>query len=742
MSTLQAKVPIIIGNLGARAMIRQTKGQAADRDPLLDQLRRLADLGVTAVEDYIGWSQIEAIESKPDFSLYLHHQQVAKDAGLQYQAYLWMHALPRWMYQDNRFVPFRCLEHGQATQSPSIFAPQTRQLMQHFFALVQEGLGAGIDGITLAMPCDYGEVGYPTGMGAWVLACPEEFQHCHEGYWCADDYALQSFQHSMLQKHGSLEALNKAWGTTHPDLQSLRPLSNPASAKANAIYRQDFVDWYKLQVLTFMEQCIGDAKTSFPDIPLGMKLGYGGERAMYGQDYHALSQLAQKHQLQIWSTHGSLPVHHHKRIQTLCRILQVPYFAEGLSELSRKQACDRLFEDAADGAQAFFEFFHSFHAHEQDYLQRMPFLRGEAPQVEVALLFNSSQQAMQPDLSIPQGLLALGDPLRDLLDYEILDEHLLQEDGALANYQVLVLPDPRPLRKASWDKLRAFAASGGMVVLPDLQASPEIMDAVLQWQGSGSKQMQVGFDHGEEWWHSGEYQGMELSETFFPDGDPKTRCRWTGSQCGLRLPVNPEQGPWQLQISLYVHPLLQADSWSLAINGSQVQRLQKQGAQSIQLELGPKILGDSQVLHLQFQGQTFQPSQHGESPDQRHLGLLLRQVNLQQAGAGGRDNKAELHGEVNLHALRQHCSEPMGKGAIIHAPSKDLPSLCAIIHAMAAQGSVQQAPRRDGVRVARFQDRLLVYNSNEHAVETELRLSKTQSVKLHLAALEMREVAC
>ncbi|NIR02121.1 MAG: family 14 glycosylhydrolase, partial [Gemmatimonadales bacterium] len=54
----------------------------------------------------------------------------------------------------------------------------------------------------------YGEGNYPLPISDWL-----NIGHCHEGYWCGDEYARRAFVQNFKERYQTLERLNEAWGT-------------------------------------------------------------------------------------------------------------------------------------------------------------------------------------------------------------------------------------------------------------------------------------------------------------------------------------------------------------------------------------------------------------------------------------------------------------------------------------------------------------------------------------------------
>lgn len=730
MRKLGASIPIIVGNLGAAAMIATARREPVVRDPLVDDLQRLADLGVDEVEDYVGWNVVEPAPGALDFRLHLEHREAAERAGLGYVLYPWVHALPRWMLDDPRLVPYRCLEHGGAIAWPSPFAPATVELFDHFYACIARELGAPAR-LSIACPSDYGEVGFPNGMGAWATPFPAGLDHVHGGYWCGDACARASFAR-FAKERGLPSAL----------------AAEPAGPAVPPAARTAFVRWYKSALLEFVGAALGVARRHFPRSELAVKCGYADEQAEVGADYTRLGRLAAERGAALWSTHATLPVVFHKRLATICRQFRIPYQTEGPTERTREHVLDRLFEDSADGAAALFEFHDTFKAHEGEFLARARHLRGEPPLVDVALLFHSSAMAENPALGLPPRLHELGEPLRDLLDYEVVDEDLLEEAGVLDRYGVLGLPDGGALRPETERTIEDFARRGGIVV----QADPALgaVDGALHFGAAPADSMAIRFGR-DDWLLHGEVHGLERAAPYF-GGDSEERCAWIGAAAGFRFPLPPD-AEFALELELFLPPEGAPRSWRLFANGEVAAAEFRPGAQVVRCTVATGAASAGAVA-FELSGATFRPSDAGASRDQRQLGLLLRSARLTRAGARPLPLEAAALAPLDVRAdaalLRARWFRPVGRGGVLRAPARDPAAFAAFLMVASAKRSAlataardfwQPDGRHDGVRVARFERRLLIYNRNPRPACPEFVLSDGGRQRVPLAPYALTELA-
>ncbi len=739
-------IPLIVGNLGAKAIQARARGRPLEREPLYDALARWADRGATSVEDYVGWNVVEPAEGEVDVSFHLEHLEAARRANLSYSIYPWLHAAPAWAWEKGLLEAARCVEHDVAGPTPSIFAPSTLAAFERFYDLLTRELGDGVARVTIAVPNDYGEVGYPTGMGQWVLEEEPIRSHVHRGFWCGDPHARAAFRSFVLDEHGDAATADRRYGTSFGRDDAIAPPPNPADPAWTDRFRDEFVPWYRGALLGFVDRLVAAAASRFPRATHAVKCGYGGELAAYGQDYAGVARLAKRRGLELWSTHGTLPVLFHKRLQTLCRAFEVPYVTEGVTERSAEQVRERLFEDASDGAAAFFEFHDTLDAFEDEFAEHARHLRGEPPEVDVALLFRTTMQDRRPDQSLPPRLLALSEPLRDLIDYAVVDEPLLTEPAALDPYSVLALPDPGPVRTATLDAIAGFCERGGLLVLPtrtdpddatqsdadglaailcgpDRLATPA--DELIGFEATARPRLILPFGLDDTWFRVGRWNGVDEARHWFGADERPLRwfeeteepCRWTADDAGFRLPCG--EGAATLIVELYAPPSADPPSWRLSVDGAERDVRLSGGAERVAVP----VTGRGGALTVRLRGPTFRPSDDAAGGDARSLGLIVRRAELVREPDEGtvavRARARFLEPRVLGDALERLALRRVGRGGVVLVPPKDLPALAAATVAASAARSrllpgTADHPhpdgRLDGVRTTRLPGRLLLRN--------------------------------
>ena len=120
------------------------------------------------------------------------------------------------------------------------------------------------------------------------------------------------------------------------------------------------------------------------------------------------------------------------------------------------------------------------------------YLTQERPLADVALFFPTTDHRLLPGSSFPPRLAAVGQELRDVMDFDIMDEELMADD-ALKLYRVLVWVEGKYVEEKTLKTLAAWIRNGGVLVwwgaeVPetvagrtDLGTRPIITRQLIEW---------------------------------------------------------------------------------------------------------------------------------------------------------------------------------------------------------------------------------------------------------------------
>lgn len=171
-------------------------------------------VGLTSLQSYVYWAEIEKRPGAIDFSTYDEVVEKIRKHGLKWVPFLILgpyYAMPKWFQKTNESVYAKCLEHGWETKIQSIWNPYLPKYVDRFLRLFREHFRDSdvIESIELGISGNWGEALYPDEGG---FLQPREHFHTHPGWWCGDRCAISNFRKAMKRKYGSVEKINAAWG--------------------------------------------------------------------------------------------------------------------------------------------------------------------------------------------------------------------------------------------------------------------------------------------------------------------------------------------------------------------------------------------------------------------------------------------------------------------------------------------------------------------------------------------------
>jgi hypothetical protein len=438
--------------------------------PSVESQKRWKALGLVANEDYIAWG---AVERKPGEWLWQQHDAVEVNlhaAGLKYVVYNWAHFPPVWLRErkDARTL-MRCTEHGLEANYLSIFDPRTLEWYDHFYKNIATHFGARIDDIYACILGPYGEGNYPLMVPDWV-----NMGHCHEGYWCGDEFAWKAFRAAMRAKYKSIAFLNDAWGTSNDGFEAVafpRELAiekykpSPEQLRTPQEKRRwlDFVTWYHQALVDFAEQSLKTVLKYFPADHVRMKPGgsSGGINPLtYGTHCPAYAKMAKQYGIVLQPADCQGAVFADKWMGTAYQFYGVKECTEPAGGLDAKAFARRMFSDAASGAAQMFTY--EFEQHVAEMQRAIPLFTGKAGDTEIAVYCPTTYYRLGGDL---KKTIESCQRLRDLCDFDVLDEVVLA-DGALtrARYRTLLVFQGDIIEQPILEVFDQFYRAGGKII--------------------------------------------------------------------------------------------------------------------------------------------------------------------------------------------------------------------------------------------------------------------------------------
>jgi hypothetical protein len=482
-----------------------------DPPPSHEQLVWDKQHGLVAYEDYIAWGAVEREPGKWDFSQHDKIEKAIHAAGLKYVVYDWVHFPPVWLrdQQKDKRTLMRCLEHGKETNYLSIFDPKTIEWYDHFYKAVHDHFGNRIDGIYACILGPYGEGNYPLNVPDWI-----NIGHCHEGYWCADPYALKAFSSAMEKRYaGDIGALNRAWGSHYTGFDAVHPpdeIVDPGFKPSPNVFQfpdqrhrwVDFITWYHQAIIDFAGKSIQTTLKYFPKEKVRLKPGgnAGGVNPIaWGTYCPGYAKMAARFDDSTptlalprrtgggdkgipaapssgtpgdWG--GGLPrgivlqpadwrgaYFGDKWVATAYHFYGVTLSTEPAGGMDHHAFLLSLFSDAACGARQLFTY--DFPTHGADIEKYAHLITGQPGETQVAILCPTTLYRLGGDLS---PTINFARQFRDLSDYDVLDE-LLVADGALTTdkYKAMIVYQGDFIDQPILDKMEAYLHAGGTILL-------------------------------------------------------------------------------------------------------------------------------------------------------------------------------------------------------------------------------------------------------------------------------------
>ena len=477
--------------------------------------------GITSLQSYLYWAEIEKESGKIDFSSYDVLVEKLKKHNLKWVPFFILgpnYATPNWFQESNESLYARCLEHKKESKIQSIWNPSLPKWVDRFLKIISEHYRDKdvLESICLGISGNWGEAIYPaTGDFS------ENF-HTHPGWWCGDEDAVQSFRKYTLKKYGSLDRLNNVWKTNFSNFESIDypnlrysfsfirkaykfiPIFFKPGVKSiynfvksvskreikNLRDQQqwlDFVAWYLNSMTNWAEFWLETARKYFPVIKIYLVTGGIGQPIL-GADFSAQTKIAAKYNAGIRITNQTNDYSQSfilsRLVSTAARFYNSYFTTEEAAILQSSQGIImRLFDAVSSGAQGFYCKNIISIGKDPCIKKNLPvgqptqgainlaknlqYLTLSEPIIKVAVFFPSTSIAFEP--FILDSLYKQCSKLRDVLDFDLLDENMIK-DGALEKYQILLVLKGEISEGEVSEKIKDWAKKGGI-----LSSNPKII---------------------------------------------------------------------------------------------------------------------------------------------------------------------------------------------------------------------------------------------------------------------------
>jgi len=508
--------------------------------------------GLTSLQSYVYWTEIEKERGKIDFSSYDPLVEKLRKHNLKWVPFLILgpnYATPKWFQESKESVYTKCLEHQKESKIQSIWNPFLPKWVEIFLKLVAEHYRDHniLESITLGISGNWGEAIYPAEGGFY-----QDF-HTHQGWWCGDKYARKSFTNFALEKYKSLKILNSAWGTnfrnsseiSFPSLKQrpeirfiypiLRKMPKPVKTQFKAVRRYlwdirnrknqkpverqryiDFFEWYLSSMNDWVEFWLKTARKYFSNTKIYLVTG-GIGKPISGADFSAQTKIAAKYKAGVRITNQTDNYRESfiftRLISSAVRFYKTYFLTEEAGVNQPRAIPMRIFDMVTSGADGFY--CKSIIGTGTDPCTKQTFSIGEPTEGAVNLVKNlkflsfSSEPIIKTAVFIPNSSVALnpdilssiyhqGAKLRALIDLDLVDENMIS-DGALKKYLFLVLLDGNWLQKRTFVEIKNWVSNGGVIIAPRhiwlslIRGGEKVYPQLLFPQGKGLKRLDQGY---------------------------------------------------------------------------------------------------------------------------------------------------------------------------------------------------------------------------------------------------------
>ncbi len=456
-----------------RAMLGN-KAEEANTKELDTFIADAKKFNLSGIEDYVAWSVVEKKEGASDWEFYKADASKIKSAGIQFVPFLWIQSLPSWAIHNPKYVLTKNARTGRETEALSLYAPETLRAYDHFYGETKRAFGDKVDRLRIGSPYDFGETAYPAGAASSFFP----LTNLEPGFWVGEAPARDHFKQAMQKKYSTITELNTAW---HTSFGSFETLEYPTDAK-NRRYWLDFIHWYHDGFTEKMGSFADVARKYFPNIPINFNIGLPYEKINLGQSLSGLAKMAGEKKLYLRTPTGPIvPFLYTKHISTAVRHYKPSGFSSEPvdSSASCAQVALALFKDLTTGVLWHFDYAPNLdrcQASLAEYRNVWPKIDGVYPEVETALFFPTTSHFLlnndnwRPEGfsgGFPEGLQSYAEELRDVTDYDVLDERLIA-DGFLDSYRVLIWPIGNTVEAVTLQKMRSWVENGGTLLIATL----------------------------------------------------------------------------------------------------------------------------------------------------------------------------------------------------------------------------------------------------------------------------------
>lgn len=485
-------------------------------------LRKLRNMGVTSVEQYVTWETVEnAGEDQWDFSHWDGQVQAIRAAGLKWLPFFIAgpaYSLPDWYRTSREFEGCVCLEHNLESKIQSFWDKNFYRYVDRFLKKLSEHYSDSslFEGILLGISGDFGEAIVSDWHGIWPTKIPGLY-HAHAGYWCNDRFARADFSRAMREKFsGDLERLNASWGTGYKSFEAVA-FPHVASAPDNfrvdehtgpgaflpqstAERRQwvDFIDWYRQSMTDYAAFWMQTARKYFPDTEIYLCTG-GNAAPNHGAEFAAQSKISAQVGGGVRITNEASNYEANfvftNWVSTASAFYGGIFSFEPAGQVTERGVVCRVYNAAATGAKSLHYYSSNIMGNEEralNFAGNVHFLKEGGVRRNIALLYPDTPLMLEPRRY--REMEAAFMRLRDYTDYGFASDLTIQ-DGYLDTISALLLPVGGYYKTETLRRIEAFALKGGLLVglgLSQLRDLDEDLDYLPRLFGDGPRALGAG----------------------------------------------------------------------------------------------------------------------------------------------------------------------------------------------------------------------------------------------------------
>ncbi len=165
----------------------------------------------------------------------------------------------------------------------------------------------------------------------------------------------------------------------------------------------------------------------------------------------------------IRSTHAAIGHPQLKRVASAAKSYGYGFLSEPPGKVEKEKMAERIFNDACCGVSAYFDYPGNPHAAGDAYFANIGVLDGSQTVVDIAVLFPEADHFLRIEKGYPDLWFETLNPLRDVADYDIVDERMIA-DGILRSYRLLIFYGYPLMEAVTVRCLNGFLARGGAIL--------------------------------------------------------------------------------------------------------------------------------------------------------------------------------------------------------------------------------------------------------------------------------------